>query len=90
MEGLHRHPDYLPARKDHNETYQKPGYAAIPGKECGVAAEDQRPIDDSDLSKARVTISWSLRLTYRTALGGDAEDEFGSRYSDSEENKNLR
>ena len=56
MEDLHRHPDYLPARKDHNETYQKPGYAAIPGKDCGIAAEDQRPIDDSDLSKMRVTI----------------------------------
>lgn len=51
MENLHRHPDYLPAKKDHNETCQKPDYNVIPGKECSIKAEDQRHIDDSDLSK---------------------------------------
>ena len=51
MENLHRHPDYLPAKKDRNGAQQRSGYSAIPEKECCPAGEDHRPIDDSDLSK---------------------------------------
>ena len=51
MDNLHRHADYLPVRKDPNEADQKPGYNIMPGRECSLAAEDHRPIDDSDLSK---------------------------------------
>lgn len=78
MENLHRHTDYLPAKKDPDETDQKPGYTAIPAKECNLLTEDHRPIDDSDMSKFGVCFAGVQGLTGRVALGADAEDEFGS------------
>lgn len=79
MENLHRHSDYLPVKKEPNEADQKPSYTAAHGRECSLAAEDHRPIDDSDLSMFRSGFGGVRELTGCIALGADAEDEFGSR-----------
>ena len=79
MENLHRHADYLPVKKDPNEADQKTGNITVPGRECSLAAEDHRAIDDSDLSKFGVGFAAGHGLINHIALGADAEDEFGSR-----------
>lgn len=81
MENLHRHADYLPVKKDPNDADRKPGNIAIPGRECSLAADDHRPIDDSDLSEFGVDFAGVRGLINRIALGADAEDEFGSTSS---------
>lgn len=62
-----------------NEADHKTGNIVMPGRECSLAVEDHRPVDDSDLSEFKVSFAAVRGLINRIALGADAEDEFGSR-----------